>query len=133
FVESFAKEFKRAVPGLAPATERLIQSYGWPGNVRELRNLVERAVLMADDGVLQPSDFETLTGSSSSAPSLSGTAGAFALPAEGVKLEDVERNLVEQALERSGGNQTRAATLLGLHRDQIRYRIEKFGLSTKKN
>ncbi len=133
FVESFAKEFKRAVPGLAPATERLIQSYGWPGNVRELRNLVERAVLMADDGVLQPSDFETLTGSSSSAPSLSGTSGTFALPAEGVKLEDVERNLVEQALERSGGNQTRAATLLGLHRDQIRYRIEKFGLSTKKS
>jgi two-component system response regulator AtoC len=46
----------------------------------------------------------------------------------GVVLDDVERSLVVQALERAGGNRTRAAALLGLHRDQIRYRIEKFGL-----
>lgn len=135
FVESFAREFKRAVPGLAPATERVIQSYGWPGNVRELRNLVERAVLMADDGMLQPSDFETILNASGATGggTSSGGGGTFALPAEGVNLEDVERRLVEQALERVGGNQTKAATLLGLHRDQIRYRIEKFGLSTKKS
>jgi DNA-binding protein Fis len=50
------------------------------------------------------------------------------LPPEGVNLESLERSLVVQALERSGGNQTKAATLLGLNRDQIRYRIEKFGL-----
>ena len=55
-------------------------------------------------------------------------ASGLALPAEGVNLEDLERSLVVQALDRAGGNQTRAATLLGLNRDQIRYRIEKFGL-----
>ena len=52
----------------------------------------------------------------------------MALPAHGVDLEELERSLLVQALERAGGNQTRAATLLGLNRDQIRYRIEKFGL-----
>jgi two-component system, NtrC family, response regulator AtoC len=55
--------------------------------------------------------------------------GAFELPAGGIDLEQLERSLVIQALRRSGGNQTKAAPLLGLNRDQIRYRIEKFGLS----
>lgn len=129
FVEGFSREFKRAVPGMTPVTERLLKSYSWPGNVRELRNLVERAVLMADDGPLQPSDFETLSGASDGNAAV--TPGDFTLPAAGVDLETVEKSLVRQALERSGGNQTRAAALLGLHRDQIRYRIEKFGLGRK--
>ena len=53
----------------------------------------------------------------------------FRLPAEGVNLEGVERQLLVQALDRAGGNQTHAAQLLGLNRDQVRYRIEKFGLT----
>jgi len=128
FVETFAKEFKRKVPGLTADAQERLQTYGWPGNVRELRNVVERAVLMADDGLLQASDFDTIGGVR---PSGSQAMGGFALPAQGVNLEDVERSLVEQALERSGGNQTKAAALLGLHRDQIRYRIDKFGLTKK--
>jgi two-component system, NtrC family, response regulator AtoC len=55
-------------------------------------------------------------------------SGDFRLPAQGIDFERLERDLVVQALERTGGNQTRAATLLGMKRDQIRYRIEKFGL-----
>ena len=133
FIETFSREFKRTVPGMTPATERLLKAYAWPGNVRELRNLVERAVLMADDGPLQPADFETLTGSGSTGAGSTSVRGAFKLPAEGVNLEAVEKDLVTQALERAGGNQTRAGTLLGLHRDQIRYRIEKFGLSRKED
>ena len=129
FVESFAREFKRAVPGITPATEQLLKSYAWPGNVRELRNLVERAVLMADDGALQPSDFETVGGCAPRA--VAGGSNEFSLPVDGVNLEEVERSLVVQALERASGNQTKAAALLGLHRDQIRYRIEKFGLGKK--
>ena len=56
-------------------------------------------------------------------------SAAFVLPERGVNLEELERQLVVQALERCGWNQTRAATLLGLNRDQVRYRIEKFGLT----
>ncbi len=58
-----------------------------------------------------------------------GAGDAFELPPGGDDLEVVERNLVAQALKRAGGNQTKAAALLGLNRDQIRYRIEKFGLT----
>jgi two-component system, NtrC family, response regulator AtoC len=126
FVESFGKEFKRAPQSLGQSTEHALKAYGWPGNVRELRNLVERAVLLSDSDSLQPADFESLH-----AASMIRFGGAFELPAEGVILEDVEKTLVAQALDRTAGNQTRAAALLGLHRDQMRYRIEKFGLGKK--
>src|SRR4030095_13349871 len=91
--------------------------------IRELRNAVERAMLMARGDVLALGDFQVVL------PGEPAAAGAFRLRAEGVQFEDVERDLVVQALQRTGGNQTRAAALLGMNRDQIRYRIEKFGLA----
>jgi two-component system response regulator AtoC len=128
FVDIFGAELMRPVAGVSPAAQAALAAYSWPGNVRELRNLVERAVLLAGEDTLQPGDFEALHHGHAPAAAVTG---AFSLPAGGVQLEDVERNLVVQALQRVGGNQTRAAALLGLHRDQIRYRIEKFGLAKK--
>jgi DNA-binding NtrC family response regulator len=120
YVAAFAREFRKPVRGVtAEALERL-QRHGWPGNIRELRNAVERAVLLAETDRLGPEHFPML----SVRPSTSG----FELPPNGVKLDELERDLVAQALSRSGGNQTRAAALLGLNRDQIRYRIEKYAL-----
>ena len=125
FVEMFAREFKRPVRGLSVAAEAALRAYRWPGNVRELRNLIERAVLLSEAGILGPADFDSLH---TSRLDIAAAPPGVALPAEGLNLEDVEKDLVIQALERAHGNQTRAAALLGLHRDQIRYRIEKFGL-----
>jgi len=125
FVEDFSREFKRSVRGLSAETLDVLSSYAWPGNVRELRNMIERAVLLSDADQLQPSDFDSLAPARAAS---TGSHGPFELPIGGVVLDDVERSLVVQALERAGGNRTRAAALLGLHRDQIRYRIEKFGL-----
>ncbi|HLG57525.1 MAG TPA: sigma-54 dependent transcriptional regulator [Vicinamibacterales bacterium] len=120
FVDGFNREFKKHIQGLTPAANRLIDDYCWPGNIRELRNVIERAMLLGAHDWLEPSDLDSLP---------HPAAGSlFRLPAEGLKLVEVERQLVMQALERTGGNQSRAAALLGLHRDQVRYRIEKFGL-----
>ena len=99
-----------------------LQSYGWPGNVRELRNTVERAMLLSESDVLQ-SDDVTIGGASAVR-----LGDRVELPPNGIDLEQLERSLVMQALERTQWNQTRAAGLLGLNRDQIRYRIEKFHL-----
>lgn len=121
YVDGFNREFRKKVRGVSPAAMRLLQSYGWPGNIRELRNSVERAMLLADGTTLEAGDFPLL-GTDGKATS------GFDLPAQGVDLEALERGLVIQALERCGGNQTRAAMLLGMNRDQIRYRIEKYGL-----
>jgi transcriptional regulator with GAF, ATPase, and Fis domain len=78
-------------------------------------------MLLADRDHLEPEDFTTLT--------RSVAATQFKLPAEGLNLDEVERQLLVQALERAGGNQTQAGQLLGINRDQVRYRIEKFGLA----
>jgi len=120
FIDQFNREFRKRVRGLSPAATALIDQYQWPGNVRELRNAIERAMLLSDRETLEPQDF-TLT--------RTVNPTEFRLPPEGVNLEEVERQLLVQALERSGGNQTHAAQLLGINRDQVRYRIEKFGLS----
>ena len=89
--------------------------------MRELRN-AERAMLLSESVELNESHFPVL-----SAPGGDVSSG-MNLPASGINLEALERSLVVQALERSGWNQTKAATMLGLNRDQIRYRIEKFEL-----
>jgi two-component system, NtrC family, response regulator AtoC len=123
FIDRFNREFRKRVKGLAPAAADLLDSYPWPGNVRELRNAIERAMLLVDRDRLEAEDFSTLT--RTVAPT------QFRLPAEGVNLEEVERQLLVQALERAGGNQTQAAHLLGINRDQVRYRIEKFNLTAK--
>jgi DNA-binding NtrC family response regulator len=127
YLDLFARDFRRRVRSLSPAAEAALLAYSWPGNVRELRNLIERAVLLAEGDTLEPADFETLhTLHAVTAPT--EPASEIVLPAAGVNLDDVEKRLVTLALERTSGNQTRAAALLGLHRDQIRYRMEKYGL-----
>ncbi|MCC6161778.1 MAG: sigma-54-dependent Fis family transcriptional regulator [Acidobacteria bacterium] len=121
YVDQFNREFRKSVRGASPESLKAMQEYGWPGNIRELRNAVERAMLLCEHPWLEPADFPALAG----APPL---AAGMALPAEGVNLEELERSLVVQALERAGGHHARAGTLLGLNRDQVRYRVEKFGL-----
>jgi DNA-binding NtrC family response regulator len=120
YIDQFNREFRKKIRGLSPAALSHLEHYPWPGNVRELKNAIERAMLLVDRAYLEPEDF-TLTRTVSPVE--------FALPPEGVKLEEVERQLLVQALERAGGNQTHAAQLLGINRDQVRYRIEKFGLA----
>jgi transcriptional regulator with PAS, ATPase and Fis domain len=120
YIDRFNREFRKRVKGLSPAAVQVLEHYGWPGNVRELRNAIERAMLLIDRERLEPQDFGTLTRTVSPVQ--------FRLPPEGVNLEEVERQLLVQALERAQGNQTQAAQLLGINRDQVRYRIEKFGL-----
>ena len=123
YIDTFNREFKRHVRGLSPEAQAMLEQYQWPGNIREMRNAIERAMLLVEHEWLQPGDFTTLT--------RSVTPAEFRLPQEGISLDEVERQLLVQALERSGGNQTQAGQLLGINRDQVRYRIEKFGLAAK--
>ena len=122
YVEVYNQEFRKKIRQIAPGALERLARYPWPGNVRELRNAVERAMLLAESDELTERDFH-LAGARGGALS-----EGVELPAAGVDLEQLERSLVVQALERSSWNQTKAASLLGLNRDQIRYRIEKFKL-----
>jgi DNA-binding NtrC family response regulator len=122
----FAKELSagwgRPALCLAPDAVRALQSRGWPGNVRELRNAIERAVILAPGDELDASVF-------GDEPAVN--EGGVPLPPEGISIENLVDDLVRRALERSGGNQSAAARLLGMTRDQVRYRMQKMGLLSK--
>ncbi|HEX7136268.1 MAG TPA: sigma-54 dependent transcriptional regulator [Vicinamibacterales bacterium] len=123
YVERYNQEFRKRVTRVAADAMTRLRSYPWPGNIRELRNAIERAMLLTDSDELTLEQFPLGGGLAASK-----LTDGVALPAAGIDLEQLERSLVVQALDRSGWNQTRAAALLGLNRDQIRYRIEKFKL-----
>jgi two-component system response regulator AtoC len=122
YVDTYNREFRKRIRGVEPGAMGALKTYGWPGNVRELRNVVERAMLLTEGTMLTTRDFLLASGSPVR------LSEQVDLPAGGIDLEQLERSLVVQALERSGWNQTKAAAMLGLNRDQIRYRVEKFKL-----
>jgi transcriptional regulator with GAF, ATPase, and Fis domain len=121
FLSHFRVEFKKNVAGISPEALAELERYPWPGNIRELRNAVERAVLLTEGSRLQVEDFSMLTAAGEG-------GGGLGLPPEGLSFEDLERDLVRAALERTGWNKTRAARLLGMDRDWLRYRIERYQL-----
>jgi len=121
FVARFSAEFGRPVEDVAPEALAALAAYEWPGNVRELRNAVERAVLLAESPVLQAEDFRL--------PCSTTDREALRLAPSGLGFEELEKSLVQQALEMSGWNKAQAARLLGMPRDWLRYRIEKHGLT----
>ena len=102
-----------------------LESYPWPGNIRELRNLCERMVILHHSKTITQ---EMLPPELSNGSSNNAQACDFSLPANGISLEELEREMINQALERTRGNRSRAARLLGLTRDTLLYRIKKHSL-----
>ena len=130
YISAFGKRLKKQFHGIAPEVAAAFRRYDWPGNVRELRNVIERALILEDGDVITmkyipravDEGTKMLTGDNHPGGPMSSQ---FRLPSGGVPLEEVEMSLVRQAIERSGGNQTKAAELLGISRDQLRYRLKK--------
>ncbi len=131
FIDEFNREFKKNVQGIAKETEKAFLEYPWPGNVRELKNVIERAMILENEEYILP---EHLPGEFMTV-AVAGKAHApmqISLPSEGLDIEEVEKDLIRQALEQTKGNQTRAARLLNLTRDALRYRMQKFGYLQEK-
>jgi DNA-binding NtrC family response regulator len=122
FLRHFSRELKKEVTGLSTDGLQKLQAYGWPGNVRELRNVLERAVLLGPTAELSEDDIVV------GRPSVARVKRLLTLPTSGIDLVELDRDLVAQALERAAGNQTQAAELLGITRDQFHYRLKKYGL-----
>jgi len=127
FIRHFNHEFGKSVSEIQQDARELMLSYPWPGNVRELRNAIERAVLLSESNALSAADLPVEVLGRPADPGTNDRA-SFEIPRGGLIFDELEKHLVEQALRKSGGNRTKAAGLLGMNRDQIRYRIEKYGL-----
>jgi len=128
FLTHFAQKYnKKRIKGFAPEAEELMINYAWPGNVRELKNLVERFVVLEDAEVIAAAHMpKWILGDSLGVNQPAGDK--ISLPDSGISLEDVEKDLIRQALEKSNNNKTLAAKLLNISYDTLRYQVKKFGL-----
>ena len=133
-----ATRYKKSLERLAPDAEAVVLSYGWPGNVRELRFAIERATILATPTAIELSA-DQLAGLTVGAPQPAVAGGSIAaaageiqvtLPEDGIPFDDLERAILQAALDHTGGNVTQAARLLRIGRDQMRYRIRKYDLSS---
>src|ERR1700756_675719 len=145
FLAHYNRKFRKSVQGLTEETRRLVTNYDWPGNVRELKNALERSMILEEGNLLKPEDlpFSVASGRSGTTSLSESTLNPasevqpspgkrrlppLSIPEGGTSLEDVEHALVELALQQSHGNQIKAAKLLNISRDALRYKMKKFGL-----
>jgi two-component system, NtrC family, response regulator AtoC len=148
YINLFNERLRKRVRGLTTEVAETFSQYPWPGNVRELRNVIERVMILEDGDLITAKYLPRGFGKDGAEAAHESAAEwvsrhesgheakpepvapqaivpQFRLPPEGVVLDEVEMSLVRQALERSNGNQTRAAELLSISRDQLRYRLKK--------
>lgn len=143
FLKNLAQQLELPCPRLGPDALEELKAHSWRGNVRELKNVLQRALILHQPTLISadmleirdraplslgsPTAVETAKTPPES-PSPAVSLSTFHLPAEGIKLEELERSILEQAMEAARFNQTKAAQLLGITRHTLRYRLEKFGL-----
>ncbi len=125
-IMKFNKEFGKNVNSISPEAEKLMINYPWFGNAREVRNVVERICILEDTDIVYPEHLPSEIVDYEEKESLE--ASAIDLPTEGLSLKNVEKDLIAQALKKADGNQTKAAKLLGISRDALRYKMQKFDL-----
>ncbi|NQV40762.1 MAG: sigma-54-dependent Fis family transcriptional regulator [Candidatus Marinimicrobia bacterium] len=132
FLDVFNKEFKRNIRTISPSAQQMLLGHPWVGNVREIRNVIERAVLFERGDILSSQSIslqQDIPSKGTQVPLDIQMSHMVHLPEAGISLEELEQNLLKQALDRTGGNKTQAAALLGLSRETIKYRLKKFNLS----
>ena len=124
FIALYNAKFNKNIQGLTPEAERIFLAYGWPGNVRELKNAIERAMIFEDQPLISAKHLPIRLdgGESSRGATSSGPAGADTL-----SLPEAEKKLILEAMGKAQGNKSRAATLLGISRDALRYKLKKDG------
>jgi DNA-binding NtrC family response regulator len=127
FMAVFAQTHGITAPTFSKAALKKLKAYHWQGNIRELRNLCERLSILLADRVIEP---ENLPREFTSSVETTTKTTGFTLPEMGLKLDSLEADLIHQALNRTQGNRSKSARLLGLSRDTLLYRMQKHGLVT---
>jgi transcriptional regulator with PAS, ATPase and Fis domain len=132
FCDYFSNQYnKKDISGFSAETEKSLNNYNWPGNIRELKNVIERCIVLGNDKIINPEYLpqELKSGTVGTLPFVERRKNArLILPEKGISLDEVEKDLIKQALEKVGNNQTKAAKLLNISYDRVRYQVKKFKL-----
>jgi two-component system response regulator AtoC len=125
FLERFNTKMGKAIQDITPAVMGLLLDYNWPGNVRELENVIERAVLLAEDAVLSPEHLpQEIAGTGKAGHTNEGCAGFSLKEAQ----RAIEKRLITRALQETGGNRTQAARLLEISHPSLLSKIKTYGI-----
>ncbi len=127
FVDRFNEQFRKSFVRISQEAEERIVSYPWPGNIRELRNAAERIVLLEKGDTIQGKHLSSL--SEGTGPSKEGMQFKPHLPAQGIVLDEVEKQYIIEALKIKRGNRFQAAKMLGISRSALLYRMGKYGIA----
>jgi len=128
FLTELGRSMGRPAAGISRDAREYLETYAWPGNARELRNAIERAILLCDGGLITRDHLPTAMAATPAREAAHGPRTVVPFPTDGMRLDAVERNMVEKALGQSKGNKSKAARLLGLTRAQLYTRLEKYGM-----
>jgi len=131
FIAHYNQKFRKNIQGLTKEAEELLMHYDWPGNTRELKNAIERVMILADGNRIAAKylPIRISEGGMMPAPMKEGNDnGEIRLPASGISLYNVEKELIGQALDQARGNKTAASRLLRISRDTLRYKVKKYKL-----
>jgi DNA-binding NtrC family response regulator len=126
FLALFADTYSIVAPKFSKSALKILKAYSWPGNIRELRNLCERLSILLAGRTIEPENLPLEFIRASDTPKATG----FTLPETGLQLDALEANLIHQALNRTQGNRSKSARLLGLSRDTLIYRMQKHGVAS---
>lgn len=130
FLDHYNRRYKRnAIKEFSPQSQQLMLSYEWPGNVRELKNVIERLVVLKQPSVVQPKHLPPEINVTEQAVSMPQSSEEYILPENGVDVEELEKSLINQAMERSENNQKQSANLLHMKYDTFRYKLKKHNLA----
>lgn len=119
FMQTYNTKYRKNIKEIASTTIKKLQKYSWPGNIRELQHAIERAIIMSDTDILTPDDFFFL---------VQKPENNVAVEADNFNLDDVEKNVIQRAVNKHNGNISKAAKELGLTRASLYRRLEKYGL-----
>jgi len=128
FLKKYSSELNHRIKGMDPEAIKMLTGYHWPGNIRELENTIERAVVLANGDKISRDDLKLIFAHRPYARNPEGN-GQLILPEEGVDLDELEKNFVLQALERSDFVQKEAAKLLNVSSRVLNYKIKQFGIT----
>ncbi|MCX7097675.1 MAG: sigma-54 dependent transcriptional regulator [Methylococcales bacterium] len=126
FLQIMAETYSLNAPKFSKQSLKILKDYPWPGNIRELRNVCERLSILLAGKTIEPENLPHEFVASSAMPK----ASDFTLPERGIQLDSLEANLIHQALNRTQGNRSKSAKLLGISRDTLLYRMQKHGFTT---
>jgi DNA-binding NtrC family response regulator len=130
FIRRYAKQYEKQMEGITPRAAEALTNYPWPGNVRELENVIARAVILSKDKGIDVLDLPERI-KTHEAPAASEARAPFVteIPEEGIKLREMEKELIYRTLEKCQGNKSLAADLLGISRKALYEKISRYGIN----